>query len=128
MSGVDTALLHLVPMCLRTGNCLNKRGKHTHSSQNLKQSNQYQVAMSLHWLSDEALKVYNGFYFDGEEHAVGQVNVAFQFSSEKNSKAIRGLSKSCSLCAGCADSRSNRLGYQGYKHTNRTIKGQISQP
>ena len=92
-------------MCLRTGNCLNKRGKHTHSSQNLKQSNQYQVAMSLHWLSDEALKVYNGFYFDGEEHAVGQVNVAFQFSSEKNSKAIRGLSKSCSLCAGCADSR-----------------------
>ena len=48
---------------------MNKGGKQTHSSQNLKsESNKYQVAMLLHYLSDEALNMYNGFHFDGEEN------------------------------------------------------------
>ena len=58
-----------------------------------KQSNQYQVAMLVHCLSDEALKVYNGFHFDGEENAqtfeaiikkfkefaVGNVNMTYEY-------------------------------------------------
>ena len=73
--------------------------------------------------------MYNGFHFDGEEHAqtvedmqkfeesaVGQVNVTYERfnfhqrcqeedgSFERFYSAIRGLSKSCSFCAGCADS------------------------
>ena len=33
------------------------------------QSNQCQVDMLFYCLSDEALEVYNGFHFDGEENA-----------------------------------------------------------
>lgn len=96
-----------------------------------KQTNPYQVAMLLHCLSDEALKVYNGFHFAGaedartvedimqkfEEFAVGQVNVTYERfvfyqrcqeeeeSFERFYSAIRGLSKTCSFCGvGCTDS------------------------
>ena len=83
--------------------------------------------MVLHCLSDEALKVYNGFHFDGEENvqtveditqkfeefAVGQVNVTISiFFLPKVSRrgriireilpAIRGLSKTCCFCVGSA--------------------------
>ena len=86
--------------------------------------------MLLHCLSDEALKVYNGFHFDGEENvqtveditqkfeefAVGQVNMRYERfnfyrrcqeeeeSFERFYSAIRGLSKTCCFCVGCADS------------------------
>ena len=86
--------------------------------------------MLLHCLSDEALKVYNGFHFDGEENVhtdedimqkfeeftVGQVNVTYECfnlyqrcqgeeeSFERFYSAIRGLSKTCCFCVGCADS------------------------
>ena len=103
----------------------------TYSLQNLKNSQtNYRVAVLLHCLSDKALKVYNGFHFDGEENArtveditqkfeefaVAQVNVTnehFRFkqrcqkeeeSFERFYSAIRGLSKTCSFCVGCADS------------------------
>ena len=87
------------------------------------QSNQYQVASLLHCLSDEALKVYNGFHFEGEENAptveditqnfeefaVGQVNVTYErfsfyqiYQEEEESfkrfnSAVRGLSKTSSF-------------------------------
>ena len=86
--------------------------------------------MLVHCLSDEALKVYNGFHFEGEENAptveditqnfeefaVGQVNVTYERFSfyqiyqeeeesfERSYSAIRGLSKTSPLCVGCADS------------------------
>ena len=77
-------------MCQKNGNYFKQKWQ-TYSliAELENQSNQYQVASLLHCLSDEALKVYNGFHFDGEENvhtdedimqkieefAVGQVNV-----------------------------------------------------
>ena len=118
------------------------------------QSNQCQVDMLFYCLSDEALEVYNGFHFDGEENAqtvedimqkieqfaVRQVNVTYERFSfyqrcqeeEESFKrlysAIRGLSKTCCFYVGCADydSRPNRFGYQRFKHTNRTTEDQSS--
>lgn len=59
-------------MYLGTGNFLNKGQWQTYTvvliAELENQSNQYQVAMLLHCLSDETLKVYNGFHFYGEEN------------------------------------------------------------
>ena len=125
------ALWHLVHMCQKNGNYFKQKWQ-TYSliAELENQSNQYQVASLLHCLSDEALKVYNGFHFEGEENAptveditqnfeefaVGQVNVTYErfsfyqiYQEEEESferfhSAIRGLSKTCSFCVGCADS------------------------
>ena len=93
-----------------------------------KQSDEYQTAMFTHCLSDEALKIYNGFHFENEnptvtqimakfdEFAVGQVNVTyerFMFNQRKQEEgetfenfysAIRNLSKTCDFCDNCRDS------------------------
>ena len=118
-------------MCQKNGNYFKQKWQ-TYSliAELENQSNQYQVAMLLDCLSDEALKVYNGFHFDGEENArtvedimqkfeeftVGQVNVTYECfnlyqrcqgeeeSFERFYSAIRGLSKTCPFSVGCADS------------------------
>lgn len=93
-----------------------------------KQTQAYQTAMFTHCLSDEALKVYNGFHFGTDtptvtqimtkfdEFAVGQVNVTyerFMFNQRKQEEgetfenfysAIRNLSKTCDFCENCIDS------------------------
>ena len=95
-----------------------------------KRPREYQIALLLHSLSDEALTVYNGLDFGGapeartvtdildklESFAIGQVNVTYELykfyqrsqeedeSFDKFYSAIRFLSKSCSFCGNCIDS------------------------
>lgn len=94
------------------------------------QENKIQVAMFLHVLDDDALRIYNGFDFDTEEEnrtlkeviakfdefAIGEVNITaerFKFNN-RNQEAgekfetflseIRRLAKNCSFCMQCKDS------------------------
>ena len=92
-----------------------------------KQSDEYQTAIFTHCLSEEALKIYNGFHFENENPtvtqimakfnklAVGQVNVTYEcfvFNQRKQEgktfenfcSAIRNLSKTCDFCDNCRDS------------------------
>ena len=95
-----------------------------------KQESSYQVALLLHTLGDDALKVYNGFVFATpeddrtvneiidkfNEYAVGEVNETYERyifnqrcqreeeSFESFLAAIRALIKSCNFCNTCLDS------------------------
>ena len=92
--------------------------------------NRYQVAMFTHTLSDEALKIYNGFEFAGDENnrtvaeiitkfdefAIGQINVTYErFLFHKRIQEaeepfetfysdLRSLSKTCAFCDACIPS------------------------
>ena len=93
------------------------------------QSRQYQVALLLHVLGEQALKIYNGFTFATtennrtvneiltkfDEFAIGQVNETYEryvFQSRKQNEGetfesylatLRSLIKSCSYCDRCID-------------------------
>ena len=90
----------------------------------------YQVALLLHTLGDDALKIYNGFSFDTpddkrttkeildkfEGYAVGEVNESYehfvfnnQLQREDESfdnflSSVQSLSKTCNYCDQCKDS------------------------
>lgn len=94
------------------------------------QQQKYQVALLLHTMGDDALKVYNGFQFESDEDertcqeiidkfdnfAVGEVNESYERyvfnkrdrkdgeSFESFLSAIRTLVKSCNYCENCIDS------------------------
>ena len=94
-----------------------------------RQSRAYQVALLLHTLGDDALKIYNGFHFDTpedqrtmaeviakfQEFAVGEVNETYERfmfnrrcqhegeSFESFLAAIRSLIKTCNYCDNCVD-------------------------
>lgn len=94
------------------------------------QSREYQVALLLHTLGDEALKIYNGLPFDTpdtartvdeitsafEKFAVGESNETYErfiFNQRKQAEgesfelyvsALRQLVKSCNYCNNCIDS------------------------
>ena len=89
-----------------------------------------QVAMFLHVLDDEALRIYNGFYFETDEDdrtleeviakftefVIGEENETyerFKFNQRQQSSTetfdnfladLRGLVKSCNFCDNCRDS------------------------
>ena len=95
-----------------------------------RQDNQYQVALLLHTLGDEALKVYNGFHFNVDEEnrtveeiiskfdafTVGEVNETYErfiFNNRDQKEgetfesfhaAIRSLAKTCNYCDACINS------------------------
>ena len=95
-----------------------------------KQNRQYQVALLLHVLGDEALRIYNGFTFDTaeenrtvkeildkfDEFAIGELNETYErykFSNRSQNEgetfesflsALRTLIKSCKYCQNCIDS------------------------
>ena len=95
-----------------------------------RQGNQYQVALQLQTLVDEALKVYNGFHFNVDEEnrtveeiirkfdafAVGEVNETYErfiFNNRDQKEgetfesfhaAIRSLAKTCNYCDACIKS------------------------
>ena len=94
------------------------------------QTQQYRVALFLHTIGDEALKVFNGFTFatadanrtveeiiaQFEQFAVGEINETYErfvfnkrIQSETESfetflTSIRSLVKTCNYCANCLDS------------------------
>ena len=94
------------------------------------QEEPYRVALFLHTLGDEALKVFNGFKFETpeanrtvgeiieqfEKFAVGETNETYEryvFNSRTQGEtesfetflaAVRSLSKTCNYCDGCIDS------------------------
>lgn len=92
------------------------------------QKRQYQVALLLHTLGDEALKIYNGFQVNEdtvtvddviacfEQFAVGQVNETYErfiFNKRVQAKeetvenflaSIRSLVKTCNYCETCVPS------------------------
>ena len=95
-----------------------------------KHNDQYQVALFLHTLGDEALRVYNGFHFTSSEEyrkvdeilskfdsfAIGEVNETYERfvfnkrtqkegeSFESFHAAIRTLIRTCNYCEDCIDS------------------------
>ena len=96
-----------------------------------RQDTNYQVALLLHTLGDEALKVYNGFNFHGDDRhrtvdeiiakfdefvLVGAVNETYERflfnrreqkegeSFENFQSAIRTLAKTCNYCDNCKES------------------------
>ena len=95
-----------------------------------KQSKEVQVALFLHTLADDALKVYNGFHFSTpndsrtvseiidkfDEFAVGEINETYErflFNNRSQNEGelfdkflsdLRSLIKTCSFCDNCRDS------------------------
>ena len=95
-----------------------------------RQPREYQTALLLHTLEDEALQVYNGFSFTTpeeerttdeiitafEKYAVGEVNVTYErfvFHSRKQGEgesidafiaSLRTLIKTCAFCEECVES------------------------
>ena len=100
------------------------------------QRTEYQVALLLHTLGDEGLRVYNSFELDNpsiagglqrfEEFAVGELNQTYErFVFNKRSQQHRksfntfyssvcSLAKTCGYCPDCRDSIIRDMGCDGY--------------
>ena len=109
-----------------------------------KQNNEYQVALLLHTIGDEALKIYNSFNFKTpdsnrtvaeiikkfDDFAIGEINETYErfvFNSRNQQdnenfdtflSAINNLSKTCNFCDDCKNSRIRDRVVLGIKNKN----------